>query len=138
MSSRIGYHTFNISHLNPQPDIPLVPKSASDLLPQSPNQNHYFPAINITVLTSIPSWSDLTTFMRSFLCFCSQQCFNPRKYVLTGNMYRMFLCNNVTGSLNLIPFTCNTIRVLLPVTRVHSQFTPLSDPLLNLWVTMRY
>ena len=52
-------------------------------------------------------------------------------------MYRIWPCNNVMASLNLTHFTYNTIRVLLPVTRVYSQFTPLYDPLLNLWGTIR-
>ena len=52
-------------------------------------------------------------------------------------MSQIFPYNDVMGSLNLTPFTCNLIRALLPVTRVHSQLTPLYDPLINLWGTMR-
>ena len=39
--------------------------------------------------------------------------------------------------LNLTDFTRNPIQSLFPVTRVHSQFTPLSDTLLNMWGAMR-
>ena len=52
-------------------------------------------------------------------------------------MSRIFPCNNVTGSLNLNPFTCNTIQDLFSVNRFHPQFEPLPDPLLNMWGTMR-
>ena len=48
-----------------------------------------------------------------------------------------FPLHNVTGSLNLTPFMCNTIWALFPVTRFHSQFTPLSETLLNMWGSMR-
>ena len=50
-------------------------------------------------------------------------------------MSRVFPCNDVTGKLNLNPLTCNPVRALFPLTRVHSQFTALSEPLLNQWGT---
>ena len=62
MSTPIGSSTFNDSHLNSQPDLTLMPNSASDCLLQAPNLNHYFPPIYITVFTPIPSWYELPTF----------------------------------------------------------------------------
>ena len=62
MSTPIGSSPFNDIHLNHQPDIPLMPNSASDCLLRAPSLNHYFPTIYINVLTPIPSWSDLPTF----------------------------------------------------------------------------
>ena len=53
-------------------------------------------------------------------------------------MSQNFPCNDVMGSLNLNPFTFNPIQSLLPVTGVHSQFTPLSESLINLWGTRNF
>ena len=67
----IGYHPFNAIHLNPQPDLPLTPNSASDCLPRAPSRNYSFPPIDTTVLMPILSWSDPATFneiLPVFLC----------------------------------------------------------------------
>ena len=73
----IGSSLFNGIHLDPQPDLPLMPKYACDCLTQAPNQNHSSPPIYITVFTSILSWSDSTTFYEVLPVFLCTTIFNP-------------------------------------------------------------
>ena len=82
----IGSPPLNDIYLNPKPDIPLTPKYKIDCLPKGANQNHSFPPICITILTSIPSWSDLTNFIRSFPCFFAQQ------FLVPDNIYSPGIC----------------------------------------------
>ena len=58
----IGFHPFKDCHLNPQPDLPLAPNSVSNCLSWAPYENHFFPPIDITVLTPISPWYDLMNF----------------------------------------------------------------------------
>ena len=117
----------------PQPDLPLTPKSAIDFLPWVPNQNYFLLPIDINILMLIQAWYDLTTsneFLPIFSCIIIYYFINST--YSPGNLSQVFLYNDVTWSLNLIPFTCNPIWVLFPVTRFQYHFTPLSDTLLTL------
>ena len=68
---------FNGIHLNPEPDLPLTLKYAIDYIPRYPDQNHFFPPIDITVLMPIISWYDLTTICEVLPVFLCTIFFNP-------------------------------------------------------------
>ena len=68
---------FNGIHLNPEPDLPLTSNYAIDYIPQSPNWNHSLPPIDITVLTPIISWYDLTTIYEVLPVFSFTIFYNP-------------------------------------------------------------
>ena len=119
---------------HPPPDLPLTPKSSIDCPPQAPNRNLPID-INFDVNSVLVShhklfWGPSRVFVHNN--FKSLTVHTHREYVSNFTLY------NIMGSLNLTPFTWNPIRDLFPVTRIHSQFTPLSYLLLNLWGTMSY
>ena len=128
---------FNDTHLNPQPDLPLMLNYSSNCLPWELNINHYLPPIDITVWCQSRPGLTSQCFMRLFPCFPAKKYFKSLTVHTYWKYVSNLMCNYVTGSLDMIPFTCNTIRVLLPVTRVHSYFIPLFEKLFNLWDTMR-
>ena len=134
----IGSLRLNNIHLNPEPDLPLTPNYASDYIPRSPDQNHSFPPIDITVLTPILSWHHLTTIYDVLPLFSCTIFLIPNITYSPAICLNVFPFDNVMGSLNLTPFMWNSIRFLFPVIRVCSQIAPLSDPLLNLLGTMRF
>ena len=95
-----------------------------------------FPLTSLLWYQSIPG-STSGSYMRSFLCFCSQQ-FLKSLWVLTHqeyvSNYPLKICH---GVIEPASFTCKCIQVLFSVTRSHSQVTYIYDHLLNLWVTKR-
>ena len=128
-SPPIGSPPYNVSHLNPQPDIPLTPKYTRYFIQQALNRNHSFPPIDITfdvnpilVRPNKCLWGPSHVSVHNNI--------NTYQYVLTGNISQIYPCNDVTGSLNLTLLTCNPIRSFPPVIRVHSNFTTLSESLL--------
>ena len=94
----IGSPPFNVSHLKPQPDLSLTPKSAIYFLPWAPNWNHSFPTIDIAFLCQSHPVPTSQTFMMFFPCFCAQQFFIP----------------NSTYSLGIfLEFPCETTRKVM-------------------------
>ena len=134
----IGSPTFNGSPLNPQPDINLTSKYFFQWLLSPRAQSkpfllyhwHHCSEVNPTLVWPHDLlWGPSHVFMH-----------NVFKYLIVRTHQEYvsdFLWNGVTGSSNLTNFTWNTIRLLFPVTRFHLKFTPLYDPLLNLWGTTR-
>ena len=75
--------------------------------------------------------------MRSFLYFSALQLLTPNITYSPGNMSQILPCNDITGASNLTSFTWNTVWDLFPMNIFHSQFTTISNPLLNLWGSMK-
>ena len=68
---------FNDIHLKHEPDLPLTPNYAIDYIPRSPDQNHSFPPIDITVLTLILTKCDLTNIYKVLPLFSCTIFFYP-------------------------------------------------------------
>ena len=127
---RFPSHLYQPSH--PPPHIPLTPKSSIDWIPWATNWNLpidiNFDFNPVLVQPHGLFWGPSSVFVQNNLKYLTVR--THQEYVSN------FPVHDGTGSFNLVPFTCNTIQSLFPVTRVHSQFTPISEPLINLWGTM--
>ena len=109
-----GFPPFNGIHLNPQPDVLLTQKYASDCLPRAPNWKYSLSTIDITVLMLILFWSDLTTFYEVLPVFLSTTIFKS-----------LILFTHLEYVLDFIVHWCHGVIEPYPFyVQPHSSFIP--------------